>query len=121
MIAAEIANLDHGQRQTGKFAAVPTQAEAAAMLQVSERSIRSATAVQDHGAPELIAEVEAGNVSVSADAERTCLNIRLRAERRVSGLLPGGTGAGRTSRPQPGEKGIVRWTDDTLALRPDPR
>lgn len=39
------------------------------MLNVSERSVKTAKHVQDHGAPELVHAVEAGEVSVSAAAE----------------------------------------------------
>jgi hypothetical protein len=45
MVAARLAALAHGQRQTGKFAGLPTQAQAGALLNVGERSVRSATAV----------------------------------------------------------------------------
>ena len=68
MVAAKIANLEHGQRQTGQLAVVPTQEQAAALLNVGERSVRRAREVLDDGAPELLAAVERGDVSVSAAA-----------------------------------------------------
>ncbi|MCL4780692.1 MAG: hypothetical protein KJ049_10905 [Gammaproteobacteria bacterium] len=59
MVSGKLANLPHGVRadQSGKFAGV-TQAKAAEILNVSERSVRSARAVLDHGAPELVHAVE---------------------------------------------------------------
>ena len=47
----------------------PTQSEAAEMLNVSRESVISARRVREHGDPSLVAEVEAGRVSVSAAAE----------------------------------------------------
>src|SRR5262249_33451874 len=70
MVAAKVATLRDGQRQVGKFADdVPTQGEAAALLKVSERTVRHAREVREHGAPELIQAVERGAVSVSAAAD----------------------------------------------------
>jgi hypothetical protein len=72
MVAAKLATLGHGgDRSSGKFAAcsVPTQEEAAALLNISERSVRSAREVQERGAPELVHAVERGAVSVSAAAD----------------------------------------------------
>jgi N6-adenosine-specific RNA methylase IME4 len=69
MVAAKLSTLGHGQRQSGKFAGVPTQGEAATLLNVSERSVRTATEVRDQGAPELVRAVERGNVSISAAAD----------------------------------------------------
>lgn len=46
-----------------------TVSEAAAMLSVSERSVKSARKVHEKGAPELVAAVDAGEVSVSAAAD----------------------------------------------------
>ena len=51
--ADDIADLLHGQRQIGKFAAQPTQEQAASMLNVSERGVRNATVVLDHGTAKL--------------------------------------------------------------------
>jgi N6-adenosine-specific RNA methylase IME4 len=75
MVAAKLATLAHGQRQTGKFAALPTQAEASALLNVAERSVRSAAVVRDHGAPELQHAVDRGEVAVSTAADLTALPI----------------------------------------------
>ena len=40
------------------------------MLNVAERNIRTAGKVLDHGVPELVAAVEAGDVAISAYAAR---------------------------------------------------
>ena len=69
MVAKKLATLEHGQRQTGKFAGVTTQAEAASMLNVSERSVRTAAAVIDKAVPEVVTAVDKGDVSVSAAAQ----------------------------------------------------
>jgi hypothetical protein len=70
MVAAKIATLEIGanQHRVGKFADPPTQAAAAKMMNVSERSVRNAKSVIDSGAPEIIAKMERGEVSVSAAA-----------------------------------------------------
>jgi hypothetical protein len=69
MVAKKLATLEHGQRQTGKFAGVTTQAEAASMLNVSERSVRTAGVVIDKAVPEIVTAVEKGDLSVSAAAQ----------------------------------------------------
>jgi hypothetical protein len=66
--AAKIATLKDGQRQVGQLAEVPTQSKAAAMLRVSERSVRRAREVLDNGSPDMIASVEHGDLAVSAAA-----------------------------------------------------
>jgi hypothetical protein len=69
LVAKKLATLRHGQRQTGKFAGVTTQAEAASLLNVSERSVRTAGAVIDKAVPEIVTAVERGDLSVSAAAQ----------------------------------------------------
>jgi hypothetical protein len=69
LLARKLATLDQGQRQTGKFAGVTTQAKAASMLNVSERLVRTAGAVIDEAVPEIVNAVEKGDLSVSAAAK----------------------------------------------------
>jgi N6-adenosine-specific RNA methylase IME4/ParB-like chromosome segregation protein Spo0J len=69
IVAAKIASLRDGQRQVGQLAEVPTQGQAAILLNVGERTIRRAREVLDEGAPELIEKVERGEISVSAAVE----------------------------------------------------
>ena len=80
-VAAKLANMRHGERADYRAdrganlpicdapAAPVTVSEAAAMLSVSERSVKSARKVHEKGAPELVAAVDAGEVSVSAAAD----------------------------------------------------
>lgn len=78
MVAAKIANLRHGgDRSKAPNGALPgigretpvTQADAAEMLNVSERSVERAATVQREGAPNIIDAVERGEVAVSAAAK----------------------------------------------------
>jgi hypothetical protein len=69
MIAARLANREQGRPETGKFAGIPTQGEAAKLLGVSERSVRDARLVLDNGSDELIAQVDSGELAVSAAAK----------------------------------------------------
>jgi ParB-like nuclease domain len=70
VIAAKIAVLQDGQRQVGKFADVPTQARAAEMLNVSERSVRSARQVLERATPADIKAITEGKASVSGVAKK---------------------------------------------------
>ncbi len=75
LVAAKLARLSHGGDRRSDQAAslpleIPKQAVAASLLNVSERSVRSAAVVRDHGTPELIRDVEAGKISVSAAAKK---------------------------------------------------
>ncbi len=71
MIAQSIANLDHGvnkRKESPKGDSSITQAEAAALMKVSKRSVERARQVKEKGVPELIAAVVAGDVPVTAAA-----------------------------------------------------
>lgn len=71
MVAGKLANLRDGQRAdlaASIDAPSITQSQAAELLNVSRPSVQRAREVLDHGAPELVAAVERGEVSVSAAA-----------------------------------------------------
>lgn len=74
MVAARLANMSHGgnrkaEDQAANLPVEITQTKAAEMLNVGERSLRSAKQVITEGSPELVQAVERGQVSVSAAAE----------------------------------------------------
>lgn len=73
MVAAKVANLHVGRpSKSGQLAGLPapvTQAQAATMLNVSERSVRRAATVQERAIPEVVKAVEQGHLAVSV-AER---------------------------------------------------
>jgi hypothetical protein len=71
MVAARIATLPKGSNQHTPIGAssVPTQSQAADMLNVGHRNVQRARQVIDHGAPELVAAVDRGEVAVSAAVE----------------------------------------------------
>ncbi|MFD2185006.1 MT-A70 family methyltransferase [Rhodoplanes azumiensis] len=69
MFAAKLATLRDGQRQVGNFADVPTQAQAATLANVSERTVRTAREVVTDGTPALVEAVQRGEVVVSVAAE----------------------------------------------------
>jgi hypothetical protein len=75
MVAAGLATGGHGgdRRTADQAANLPlgrpvTQAAAAGLLNVGERTVRAAAKVRRDGSPELVAEVQAGRKSVSAAA-----------------------------------------------------
>jgi len=126
MVAARLATLTHGGDRVSEQAAnlpVATQAEAATLLNVSERSVRSATVIRDHGAAELVAAVDRGDASVSAaavvatqpDEQQRELVARgkkeiieaaskIRAEKRERKAKARAAGTDRTEAPQPSPK-----------------
>jgi N6-adenosine-specific RNA methylase IME4 len=70
MVAARIATLQLGANQhTRGSKNLPTQGRAAELLNVSDRSVRSARTVQTTGTPELVQAVERGDVKVSVAAD----------------------------------------------------
>ncbi len=69
MVGARLANLERGSNQHSPIGEPSvTQAKAAELLNVGKRSVERAREVLDNGAPELVAAVERGEVSVSAAA-----------------------------------------------------
>lgn len=80
MVAAKIATLPKGANQHTAPANLPTQPEAAALLNVSERTVRSARRVLDRGSGELVSAVESGRVSVSAAADVAELPMQVQSD-----------------------------------------
>ena len=82
-IAARLANMPSGYRSdiepSANLPEVPVApdpvsiVQAAALLNVSERSVKSARKVHADGAPELVAAVDRGQISVSLAAQATAL------------------------------------------------
>lgn len=74
MVAAKVATLPHGGDRRSDQAAnlpVPSQAEAAKAVNVSERSVRDARKVVEHGSAALKKSVERGEMPVSTAAKLT--------------------------------------------------
>ncbi len=71
MVAARLASLPLGanQHREGSSIELPSQEQAADQLSVSAASVKRARVVATQAAPELVAEVDAGRVAVSAAAE----------------------------------------------------
>ncbi|MEM9151370.1 MAG: MT-A70 family methyltransferase [Cyanobacteria bacterium P01_F01_bin.3] len=74
MVAAKLANLTKSDAAAASHGATAnlqsqTRAQAAEMLNVSERTVNSAKKVEQQGAAELVEKVERGAVSVSAAAD----------------------------------------------------
>lgn len=90
MVAARLATLQDGQRKSASpIGEAVSQSEAASMLNVGKRSVERAREVLEDGAPELVATVEQGRVSVSAAADVATLpmaeqsQIVARGEREI--------------------------------------
>jgi hypothetical protein len=72
MVAANLAKMNHGgNRKSDQAESLPlevSQAQAAEMLNVSDRSLRTAKKVEQQAVPELVNKVMQGSVSVSTAA-----------------------------------------------------
>lgn len=82
-VAAKLANMVQGERTDKEPSAnLPkvSQTDAAALLNVSTRSVTAAAKVQQAGVPELAAALDAGEVSVSAAAAVAALPIEQQQE-----------------------------------------
>src|ERR1700733_12842473 len=105
MAAAKLASYAHGgDRVSDQAANLPlaTQEEAAKLLNVGERSVRSAVKVRKEGTAELVAAVEHGEIAVSAAAKIAGLPIEEQPA-AVERALPNGARAVMASRKQPAE------------------
>ncbi|QAY96684.1 hypothetical protein CWB41_13885 [Methylovirgula ligni] len=80
-VAAKIANLTQGRPGSEKQANLPVkQRDAAQLLNISERSVRSAAVVRDKGTPELQHAVETGKIAVSEAAKAAKLGAEKQTE-----------------------------------------
>lgn len=68
MVAGELANLSHGRHKDDRQICL-SQPDAAGLLGVSVRSVKSAQHVQRSGTPDLVKAVKAGEIKVSAAVE----------------------------------------------------
>lgn len=75
MVAGRLAKMPRGARTDIAPIGAMSDAEAAVMLNVGERSVERAKVVERDGTPELVAAVEHGDVSVSAAADVASLPI----------------------------------------------
>ena len=82
MVAASIANLSNGQKtSSANLQSTPvTQTEAAEMLNVSPRTVASAAKVKEQGAPDVVAAVNAGEMSVSLAAQYVSTPSEIKSE-----------------------------------------
>jgi N6-adenosine-specific RNA methylase IME4/ParB-like chromosome segregation protein Spo0J len=80
MVAANLANMKSGARTDLAQICARSQDDVATLLNVSRRSVQSAAAVRERGAPELIRAVEADKVSVSAAANIATLPVETQRE-----------------------------------------
>jgi hypothetical protein len=69
MVAAKLTNLSVGKHYSANLPNNVSSAKAAALLNVSERSVTTARSVRRNGAPELVKALETGAISVSTAAE----------------------------------------------------
>lgn len=88
MVAGKLAKMPAHRPAADNPANLPTsvtQSEAAEALNVSERSVRTAKAVERDAAPEITAMVESGALSLNAAAEASKLPLEEQAEAAQSG------------------------------------
>jgi ParB-like chromosome segregation protein Spo0J len=113
MIAAKIANLKQGDNQHTAIAVSSppvSQAKAATLLNVSVDSVQRAAVVQREGSPELVKQVERGEVSVSAAAK----TIKAAGQTSAEPQLSDATMAFGASERERQRRRIVREISDTL-------
>lgn len=78
MVAARLANMAAGDNQHTRGAAnlpILSQAQAGVMMNVSERTVRSAVKVRDSATPELIQAVDRATITVSVAAQLAAMPV----------------------------------------------
>ncbi len=88
MVADKLTTLKHGQRADASIDASVTQPEAAEMMNVSRPSVQRATKVVKSGDEKLIADVESGEVTVSAAAKHVAAVQRYPRKQKRPALKP---------------------------------
>jgi hypothetical protein len=100
MIGAKIATMTHGGDRKSDQAAnlpVPTQAQAAEMLNVSERTVRSAKHVLDHAEPEDVKAIVEGRATVGGAMKKLQAKPVVLTSRDFMGVKPVVDPPGRVS------------------------
>jgi hypothetical protein len=87
MVAAKLANLPRGSNQHAPIGAT-SDAAAAALLNVGERSVERAKTVQREAVPEIVKAVEKGEASVSAAAQFAKQPKKEQAKQVREGVTP---------------------------------
>jgi hypothetical protein len=117
MIAATIANMRQGARtDLAPSASLPevSQAAAAELMNVSERSVRNARTVRDNGLQQVVAAVEQGRISVSAAAQFTRVN---EPDQQAAIIEQHGSVAAAVQLARPSEKAIRKLLKESFKLR----
>jgi ParB-like chromosome segregation protein Spo0J len=117
MVAAKLATLRDGQRQVGQLAQVPTQSEAAALLNVSPRSVKRPAVVRGHGAPELVSAVERGDIPVSRAAKLARKPIEQQSAEAKSPTVPQLTSRRNPAHERPSELSSLSWAKATPEMQ----
>jgi hypothetical protein len=86
LVAGRIAKLQQGRPSNNASIEAVSQAQAAALLNVSRSEVQRAREVLDEGAPELISAVERGEAAVSAAADVSTLSKEQQREIIARGL-----------------------------------
>jgi N6-adenosine-specific RNA methylase IME4 len=87
MVAANLANMPVGRPKSANLRNI-TQSQAAALLNISERSVTYAVTVRDRGVPELRRAVESGKLAVATGAQAVKLSPE--AQRKFAEMAEAG-------------------------------
>ncbi len=110
MVAAKLVTLKLGDNQHSKGLPIGRGSE---LLNVGERSVARAREVREHGAPELVAAVERGAVSVSAAADIATQPVD--EQREIRGARRERDSRGRKDHPRAKGRAAPQRTDRAVA------
>lgn len=97
MMAAKVATMRQGS-QPANLPVSPTQGQAANLLGVSERSVRNAAVVRREGVPELVEQVERGEIAVSVSKINSSPQLHLAQQVPAPNIRIVGDGSNRCSK-----------------------